>query len=252
MESKGSKEMKKNMVRSILAAIWAAGMLAVQTTAAYALADVELDCTAADECDGWAQSAKFCYSPDDPNAPTGFDATRMTEDSTVCVGYEIIETHEAKDGEETGYPVELVLQSWSDPDTPMTDQDGRVWAKVAPTEVDEEKNIEIFTYSDIVDAYGTSDLGKVDCMLFGSTSDAKMKVTSVKVTDCKEDGSHWVAAEKLEEEIAERDRSLAVIVGCTALIMAILFGLIWFILGKKTSGAFDIATGEFIDKRDAV
>ena len=49
------------MVRSILAAIWAAGMLAVQTTAVYAVADVELDCTAADECDGWTQSAKFCY-----------------------------------------------------------------------------------------------------------------------------------------------------------------------------------------------
>lgn len=244
--------MKKNMVRSILAAIWAAGMLAVQTVAVYALSDVELDCTAADECDGWAQSAKFCYSPEDPNSPTGFDASRMTEDSVVRVSYEIIEKHDVAPDDETGYPVELVFQSWSDPNTPMADKNGKVWAKVAPAKVDEKKNIELFSYSDIAKAYGSSDFDKVDCILLGSTNDAKMKVTSVTVTDCKEEGNHWVTPARVEEERAERDRSLAVIVGGTALILALLVGLIWFILGKKTNEAFDITTGEFIDKRDAV
>ena len=116
--------MKKFRVRSILAAIWAAGMLTVQPTAAFALGDVELDCTAATVSDNWAQSAKFTYSPEDPNAPAGFDATRMTEDSVVRVSYELIEVHELPEGEATGYPVELVFQSWSDPDTPLTDSDG--------------------------------------------------------------------------------------------------------------------------------
>ncbi|MBP1535669.1 MAG: hypothetical protein IK999_16320 [Ruminococcus sp.] len=244
--------MKKFRVRSILAAIWAAGMLTVQPTAAFALGDVELDCTAATVSDNWAQSAKFTYSPEDPNAPTGFDATRMTEDSVVRVSYELIEVHELPEGEATGYPVELVFQSWSDPDTPLTDSDGRVWATVAPSSIDEGNNIEYFKYSDIAKAYGTNDFGKVDRMLFSSTNDAKMKVTSVTVTECKETGDHWVASAGAEAERASRDRSLAVIVGGTALILAMIMGIIWFILGKKTGEAFDLATGEFIDKRDAV
>ncbi|MBP3796872.1 MAG: hypothetical protein J6I46_03725 [Ruminococcus sp.] len=244
--------MKKFRVRSILAAIWAAGMLTVQPTAAFALGDVELDCTAATVSDNWAQSAKFTYSPEDPNAPTGFDATRMTEDSVVRVSYELIEVHELPEGEATGYPVELVFQSWSDPDTPLTDSDGRVWATVAPSSIDEGNNIEYFKYSDIAKAYGTNDFGKVDRMLFSSTNDARMKVTSVTVTECKETGDHWVASAGAEAERASRDRSLAVIVGGTALILAMIMGIIWFILGKKTGEAFDLATGEFIDKRDAV
>ena len=244
--------MKKFRVRSILAAIWAAGMLTVQPTAAFALGDVELDCTAATVSDNWAQSAKFTYSPEDPNAPAGFDATRMTEDSVVRVSYELIEVHELPEGEATGYPVELVFQSWSDPDTPLTDSDGRVWATVAPSSIDEGNNIEYFKYSDIAKAYGTNDFGKVDRMLFSSTNDAKMKVTSVTVTECKETGDHWVASAGAEAEKASRDRSLAVIVGGTALILAMIMGIIWFILGKKTGEAFDLATGEFIDKRDAV
>ena len=244
--------MKKFRVRSILAAIWAAGMLTVQPTAAFALGDVELDCTAATVSDNWAQSAKFTYSPEDPNAPTGFDATRMTEDSVVRVSYELIEVHELPEGEATGYPVELVFQSWSDPDTPLTDSDGRVWATVAPSSIDEGNNIEYFKYSDIAKAYGTNDFGKVDRMLFSSTNDAKMKVTSVTVTECKETGDHWVASAGAEAERASRDRSLAVIVGGTALILAMIMGIIWFRLGKKTGEAFDLATGEFIDKRDAV
>lgn len=249
---KGVIVMKRNFFKNAAMALMALGLMAGQAVTAFADGDVVLDCTSAIESEDWSQSVKFGYSSDKPDDPQFFDATRMTESSVITVSYEIIEQKEGG----TAYPVELIFQSWSYPDTPMAAADGGVWAKVAPAEIGE--NTESFNYADIVAAYGTDNFEKVDCVLFGSTDSAKMKVTGVTVTNCTDEGHHWIDPSILEAEEnrakeqaeAKKKNIIFIIVGIVAGI-AVAVGVIWLIISKKSSEAFDVSTGEFVDKKDA-
>ena len=246
-------KMKKNLFGKVMAVLMAAGIMAAQaiSVSADATADVELDCSGAIESDNWSQSAKFGYNSEDPvNDLTSFDATRLTKDSVITVSYDVIETYEPSDP--TGFPVELILQSWSSPDTPMATGDGSVWAKVVPANVDTDYNIETFNYADIVEAYGSDNFEKVDCVLFGSTNDAKILVKSIKISNCAETGSHWVDPSIAEEAKAATKKNVTgIVIGIVAGI-AVAVGVIWFIISRKSREAFDITTGEFVDKKDAV
>ena len=247
--------MRKVNIKKFMSVLMAAGIMAAQVicvSADEALADVELDCSGAIESDNWTQSAKYGYNSADPvNDLTAFDATRMTKDTVITVNYDIIEEH-IDEATATGYPVELIFQSWSSPDTPMATGDGAVWAKVAPANVDTDYNIETFSYADIVEAYGSDNFDKVDCILFGSTNDAKILVKGVTVSNCKAEGSHWVDPTIEEEEKAATKKNVTgIVVGVVAGI-AVAVGVIWFIISRKSREAFDITTGEFVDKKDAV
>lgn len=247
---KGRSKMKKNIIGRLAAAFMAAGIMACQALTGFADGDVELDCSYAVESESWTQSVKFNYNNDDPNGALGFDATRLTKDSVFTVKYDIIEEH-IDEATATGYPMEMIFQSWTNPDTPNVTADGAVWARVAPASVDTENNIETFVYDDIVAAYGSDNFEKIDCVLFGSTNDAKILVTSVTVSACKDKGAHWV-----DPSIAEREKAAAkknvigIVIGIAAGI-AVAVGVIWFIISRKSREAFDITTGEFVDKKDA-
>lgn len=241
--------MKKNLYGKIAAAIVAAGIAGCQALSVSAESDVQLDCTSAIESDAWSQSVKFTYNEEDPEDLTSFDATRMTDDSVIKVSYDVLEVHDGEDVDTTGYPVELIFQSWSSPDTPMANADGSVWAKVAPSNVNEYNNTAEFTYADIAEAYGSDNFEKVDCILFGSTNDAKILVTGASVTNCADIGDHWVDPSVSEQQQAERKKSITgILVGAIAGV-AVAVGVIWMILSSRSAQAFDVATGEFVDKR---
>ena len=248
--------MKKNIFGKISAAVMAAAIMAGQAIVACAYGDVQLDCTNAVESDNWTQSIQFNYNNNDPDDLKCFDATRMTDQSVITVTYDILETYEPESY--TGFPVELIFQSWSNPDTPMVKADGGVWAKVAPAVLDEENNTESFNYADIVAAYGSDNFEKVDAVLFGSTNDAKIKVKTVTITNCNDKGSHWIdpaiaeqekKAQEQEKE-AQKKNIVGIIIGIVAGV-AVTVGVIWFIISSKSREAFDVSTGEFIDKKDA-
>lgn len=255
--------MRKNVFSKISSAFMAAAIIAGQAITVFADSDVQLDCTNAVESDNWGQSIQFNYNNNDPDDLKSFDATRMTDQSVITVTYDILETYEVEGP--AGFPVELIFQSWSYPDTPMANANGGVWAKVAPVEIDTENNTETFNYADIVTAYGTDNFEKVDAVLFGSTSDAKIKVNSVTITNCKDEGSHWIdpaiaeqekAAKEKEKaaqekvEAAEKKNVVGIIIGIVAGV-AVAVGVIWFIISSKSREAFDVSTGEFVDKKDA-
>lgn len=258
--------MKNRVVSRFITGAMAAGIaancgLVFSVSADKKTEDVTLDASSAIEADAWTQSAIFTYSADDDKT---FDATRMTEDSVIKVEYDIIEAHEAT----VGYPVELIFQSWSNPDTPMVKADGGVWAKVAPVgagtaEADYSVSEE-FAYADIVAAYGTDNFEKVDSILFGATDDAKIKVTGVTITNClpASEGKHWVDPEikkaeekaKKAEEKKDKENKKKNVIGIAAGIVGgivVAVGVIWFIISRQSKEAFDVSTGEFIDKKDA-
>ncbi len=243
--------MKRNFIGKLAAALMAAGIMAAQAVTVFADGDVVLDCSEAIESDNWSQSVKFGYNSDDPNGAKNFDATRMTADSVIKVSYDIVEDHGLDETQATGYPVELIFQSWSNPDTPVVGSDGGVWAKVAPAKIDTENNTEEFNYADIVEAYGTDNFEKVDCVLFGSTNDAKILVKEVSVTNCKDKGDHWIDPSIAEQEKAATKKNIVgIVIGIVAGV-AVAVGVIWFIISRKSREAFDVTTGEFVDKRDA-
>ncbi len=248
--------MRNKLFSRITTALMAAFVMAGQSVIAFADGDVQLDCSNAVESDNWTQSVQFNYNAEDPDDLKSFDATRITDQSVVTVKYDILETYETETP--TGYPVELIIQSWSNPDTPMVNATGGVWGKVAPAEVDTENNTESFNYADIVTAYGSDNFEKVDALLFGSTNDAKIKVNSVTITNCKDEGNHWVdpaiaeqekAAQEKEKE-AKKKNIVGIIIGIVAGV-AVAVGVIWFIISSKSREAFDVSTGEFVDKKSA-
>lgn len=243
--------MKRNIIGKFAAAIMAAGIMACQALSVFADGDVQLDCKNAVESENWTQSVKFNYDNNDPNGTLGFDATRITEDTVFTVEYDVLEEHIPEDAA-TGYPMEMIFQSWTNPDTPNVTADGAVWARVAPASIDTDKNIETFNYADIVAAYGSDNFEKVDCVLFGSTNDAKIKVKAVTVSACKDKGSHWVDPSIAEKEKAAAKKNIIGIVVGIAAGIAVAVGVIWFIISSKSREAFDITTGEFVDKKDAI
>lgn len=249
--------MRNGIFKKFASVLMAAGIMTGSALTAFADGDVTLDCSDAIESEGWTQSVKFGYNREDPNGAKNFDATRMTPDSVIKVTYDIVEDH-FDETQATGYPVELIFQSWSYPDSPLAGSDGGLWAKVAPATVDAATNTEEFAYADIVAAYGSDNFEKVDCVLFGSTNDAKILVTGVTITNCKDEGNHWVdpsiaqAAEEAEkkEKANTKKNIIGIVVGIAAGVI-VAVGVVWFIISSKSREAFDVTTGEFVDKKDA-
>lgn len=237
---KGSKRMKRKFFAGFAGIVMAVGMIVSGAASAYAQGDITLDCTNAVRSEDWSQSIEFRYDND------AFDASRMTADSIVRVEYELIEEKDSKDP--TGYPVELIFQSWSNPEySQKVDANGAVWGKIAPSSVGE--GYEEFTFADIAQGYGTSNFEKVDNMLFGSTNDAVIRITGCTVTNCSDTGSHWVDPSLAEEEKAsQRKNIMGVVIGVIAGMLAAV-GVTWLIISRQSTQAFDINTGKFIDKR---
>ena len=237
----------KKLFSRIFSGVAAAAMMSVFAVSAGA-EEASLDCADKIEADAWSLSVKSEYGMG------GFDATRLTPDSTFVVEYTV--SSPASDG---GAPIEMIFQSWSNPETPMVKADGGVWAKVAPSEYDD--TTATFVYEDIVEAYGTDNYDKVDCIGFGATS-SKLTVDKVTVTNVlsEGEGTHWVdptieADKKAAEKAAEKDKTKTGIIWAVIGIVAgvaIAVAIIWIIISRKSRDAFDISTGSYVDKKDAL
>lgn len=200
--------------------------------------DVDLDTSEAISVGNWGTSTKYQYDT--------FDTTRMTKDSEIKVEFSM----DTEANKLSSAPIELVFQSWESPDTSMAQPDGSVWAKVAAAEFD--KSTAVFKYDDIVKAYGTDNFEKVSCICFTATDVADITVKKVTVTNCIEKGSHYVDKEAQKEEQKEKNKNnmIFTIIGIVAgVVIAVV--IIVVIMNKKSSSAYDVASGEFVSKKDA-
>ena len=166
-----------------------------------------------------------------------YDPTKINADSQVIVTY----SFEKLTDEKNEAPVELIVQSWSYPDTPMVNATGSVWAKVAPAEYDD--NHAVFNYDDMVAAYGTADFSKVDALCIGATNDVNLTITSCTITNC--DDNMYV--ELTDAQRAEQYKNLLIIVLASALaIIVIIIVVFMIILKRKTSYAYDPTLGKYV------
>lgn len=160
-------------MRRIFTALTAAAMtVAVAVSGAitaFAKEDVEIDVSKAVESKGWKQSFKL-------DAET-FNPERLSADSQVKIEF-------SADKEYDKAPVELILLSWDNTDSPNADEDGGVWAKVAPSDFGE--GTATFDFDDMAEAYGSKDFKQVKQILIGDTDIAKIKLTKMTITNCIE------------------------------------------------------------------
>lgn len=239
---------------------------AIQASASDKTSDVKIDCKKAKETYSWGQSLSI--------PKEDFDIGRITEKTQFIVTFEYKDSKDAENV--TKSPVGLALQSYSNPDNALADDKGGVWAEVTPTSYDQ--NSAIFYYQDIVKAYTSKDFSKVDYLHVIAPSEITIKCTGLTITDCNdkapETTTTTAAAEvsQAEEETtteavttttqaaapAESAASattsassspIALIVGIIAGI-AIAVIIIVVIMNKKSSKAFDVSTGTFVDKKN--
>ncbi|MBR1753122.1 MAG: hypothetical protein IJ806_05985 [Ruminococcus sp.] len=238
---------KMKMISRLTAGLMTAGIMALQAMPVFADGDVVLDCKDAKESSNWSTSVDFSY------ASGAFDATRITENSIVKVDFEVIGDRAEGSAD---YPVELIIQSWSYPESTLVTPDGQVWGKVVPSVV--EEGHEEFNWSDMIEGYGSDNFDKVDKIIFGSTNYGTVKVTGVTITNCADEGHHWIdpaileqeEAAKQEKEANKKKNIVGIVVGIVAGIVAAIVAVFIFVT-KKSSEAFDVSTGEFVDKKDA-
>lgn len=226
------------------------------------LKSVEIDCKDAKETSNWGQSIIVEY--------IDFDTTRMTSKSQIIVDYKI----DKKDVEKA--PCELVFQSWENPDTPMTDEEGKVWAKIAPSEFTDTQAT--FDYIDIIEAYGTANFEKVSAICIGDSGFCKLKCTGITITNCTDNGTHKVEAaqssseqqeessETVEENVSSAAEAAAqpantnvgsgnssgnvifIIIGVVSgIVLAV--GVVVIIMNKKSGAAYDVNSGKFVSKK---
>jgi hypothetical protein len=227
--------MTKKFISRVLSAVMALGMSLGMAFGAFAddVSDVELDTSEAVEIGNWGTSVKYQYD--------AFDTTRMTKDSVIKVEFTTADGVELNSA-----PVELVFQSWEYPDTSIAAADGTVWAKVSAASY--ENNTAEFKYDDIVSAYGSDNFEKVSCICFTATAATDIKVTKVTVTNCVETGTHYV--DKTEQKEQNKKNMTFVVVGIVAgIVLAVV--IIILIMNKKSSSAYDVSSGQFVDKKDA-
>ncbi len=225
----------KGLFSRVFSAAAAAVIAAGCALSAYAAdtSDVELDTSDAISVGNWNTSAKYQYDT--------FDTTRMTKDSEIKVEFSM----DTEANKLSSAPIELVFQSWESPDTSMAQPDGSVWAKVSAAEFD--KTTAVFKYDDIVKAYGTDNFEKVSCICFTATDVADITVKKVTVTSCIEKGSHYVDKEVQKEQ--NKNNMIFTIIGIVAgVVIAVV--IIVVIMNKKSSSAYDVASGEFVSKKD--
>lgn len=244
--------MKRKIFAKIAAAIFTLTFVSVNAITAFAaeIDEISLDCSEAKEAGNWETSISFDYNE--------FDTTRLTERSQIIVDYEIIE--KSSRNKPTGYPCELIVQSWEGSDAPGNN-DGNVWARITPYRSDDNKAV--FRYKNIIEhtdngdgtfsGYGTDDLSKVSAINFGATSDAKLKVTGIKITNVLPESESNHRTEPAVKNIKEKQTGpsyIRIIIGIGAGILIALAILI-FIMNGKASQTFDTSTGQFISKKEA-
>ncbi|MCR5143179.1 MAG: hypothetical protein K6C68_11760 [Ruminococcus sp.] len=240
----------KKIVTGFAAALMSLSMMLTNFTAVAAsdVSDVEIDCSGAKEVKSWNTSMSI--SSDE------FDATRLTEDSVLKIEYEI--TEKIENDYSTGYPVECIFQSWEGTDAPGN-EDGNIWAKIAPSKFDdtsaEYTYKDITTYVELDDGsfmgYGTTDFSRVSCILFGATADASIIIKKATFTNClpESEGKHWVDPETVKKEKEQEKKSnmkLVIGIGVGILIAA---AAVFFLLSHKSKKAFDVTTGQYVDKK---
>lgn len=226
-------------LKKILSLITSAFFTACFTITAVAESNsVEFDCSQIPELEPWVN---FSFALDH------YDMTKLADEAEIMVEY----SYEFKAGEndipeeEETYrsecPIELIVQSWSNPDTPMVNATGGVWAKVAPYEW--ENGVAKFSKADMIAAYGTDDFSGVDALNIGATGHALLTVSSFKLTGCQDD----IYIEMTDAERAEAYKNALIAVLASALaIIIIIIVVFMIILKRKTSYAYDAATGKYI------
>ncbi len=192
--------------------------------------DVTIDCSSAEAASNWTQSLTIEQGD--------FSATRLTKDSKIVVTFNSEDVNE-KSGNK--YSAELIFQSWENTTTSVA-QDGAVWAKIAPVEFDE--TTATYDFESIATAYGTDDFSQVYKIMVGATDRAKITVTGVKITNCKTK----TYAEKEEKDSKGTNPIIIVIAVIAGIAIAVV--VIVIIMNKKSSEAFDVSTGKFVDKKN--
>ena len=222
--------MMKKIFKKISAALLAAASVFTLSFTAYAKAenDIVFDVSSAPVIEPWGS---FTINMEH------YDTTKITPQSEVIVSF----SAEFLTEDEKECPVELIVQSWSYPDTPMVNSTGGVWAKVAPYEWNE--TYAAFSYDDMVTAYGTADLSKVDALNIGATANANLTIQSCTLTNC-EDG---IYIEMTDAERAEAYKTALIIVLASALaIIVIIITVFMIILKRKSSYTYDVALGKYV------
>ncbi|WP_294409350.1 hypothetical protein [uncultured Ruminococcus sp.] len=225
----------KKLLSAVLSAFIACSTVITGAFTAYAeeeaqTEDIKIDCSSAQPSENWGQSITIEQST--------FDATKMTEDSKIIVTYTSEDINE-KAGNK--YNAELVFQSWDNTTSPKA-QEGAVWAKVAPVEFDDTSAT--YDYNSIAEAYGTNDFSQVYNVIVGSTDRAKITCTGITVTNCKT--KTYIETEKK----AESKTNPLIIIGAAVAGIAVAVIVIVVIMNKKSSKAFDVSTGTFVDKKN--
>lgn len=220
----------KKLIRRISAAMLAAASVCTMSLTAFAEAenDITFDVSNAPVIEPWGS---FTINLDH------YDTTKITPRSEVIVTFSAEYLTEG----DNECPIELIVQSWSYPDTPMANSTGGVWAKVAPYEWSETHAA--FSYEDMAAAYGTDDFSKVDALNIGATANANLTIQSCTLTGC-EDG---IYIEMTDAERAEAYKTALIIVLASALaIIIIIITVFMIILKRKSSYTYDVALGKYV------
>lgn len=226
-------------LKKIVSTLTAAILTVCFAATAYAEAiSIDFDCSAIPVLEPWVS---FSFALDH------YDMTKLTDDAEVIVEYshEFIAAESDVAGSEESYrsecPIELIVQSWSDPDTPMVNATGGVWAKVVPYEWGD--GVAKFSKADMIAAYGTEDFSGVDALNIGATGHSLLTVTSFTVNGCEDD----IYIKMTDAERAEAYKNALIIVLASALaIIVTIIVVFMIILKRKTSYAYDAATGKYI------
>ena len=257
--------MFKKIVSILVSAAAAVSMLAV--TASAEVSDVNIDCSDAKNAGTWGKSLSIPAEK--------FELGRITEKTQIVLTFELVD----KKGEDlSSSPVALAVQADKDPENPFADDKGAVWAEVQPKSFDESSAM--FYYEDIVKAYGSKDFSKVTYVHIIAPSSAIIKASSMYITDCNDTvpettttTTTTVSEEAPEEETttttaaettttaqtaqaassADKTSSssgnvLFVVIGVVCGI-GLAVAIIFIIMSKKSSKAFDTTTGKFVDKK---
>lgn len=225
--------------KKILSLLCTAAVTACFTITAYAeTKSIDFDCSQIPVLEPWVS---FSFALDH------YDMTKLSDETEVIIEYSHEFTPSENDipEEEETYrsecPIELIVQSWSNPDTPMVNATGGVWAKVTPYEWGD--GVAKFSKADMIAAYGTDDFSGVDALNVGATGHALLTVTSFEMTGCQDD----IYIEMTDAERAEAYKNALIAVLASALIIIVVIIIVFMIiLKRKTSYAYDAATGKYV------
>lgn len=256
------KSMKKVISSVFLCAVMAV-MGIFSLTASADVSDVKIDCKDAKEASTWGKSLSI--------AKDKFDVARITDKTQIVVTFEYKDKKQAENV--TSSPIGLALQCYNNPDNALADDKGAVWAEVTPTTYDE--NSAIFYYQDLVKAYTSKDFSTVDYLHVIAPSSVAIKCKSLTITDCNDKAPETTTTteapkdESVAETTAETTAATTTVATTVSaaeksdsssspifLIVGIIAGVaiavivIVVIMNKKSSEAFDVSTGKFVDKKN--